>query len=113
VARLYSNENFPQRAVFELRRLGHDVLTVFESGHANVRWPDEEVLRFATRESRIVVTLNRKDFIRLHRKQSEHAGIVVCTEDVDRLALASRIHRAVVAMADARGQLIRVVRGGS
>jgi hypothetical protein len=29
------NENFPQLAVEELRRLGHDVLTVLEAGRAN------------------------------------------------------------------------------
>jgi len=43
VARLYANEHFPARAVAELRRLGHDVLTVQETGRANLRWPDAEV----------------------------------------------------------------------
>ena len=32
---LYADENFPLRAVEELRRLGHDVLTVLEDGRAN------------------------------------------------------------------------------
>lgn len=32
MARLYSNENFPLSVVEELRRLGHDVLTVLEAG---------------------------------------------------------------------------------
>jgi predicted nuclease of predicted toxin-antitoxin system len=110
MARLYSNENFPKRSVDALRRLGHDVLTVFESGHANMRWPDEEVLRFATRDSRVVITLNRKHFIRLHQTQPEHAGIVVCTSDPDRRALAERVHQALVAVEEMNGQLLRVVR---
>ena len=34
MARLYANENFPLPTVEELRRLGHDVLTVRETGQA-------------------------------------------------------------------------------
>lgn len=34
MARFYSNENFPFPAVEELRRLGHDVVTMAEAGHA-------------------------------------------------------------------------------
>ena len=47
MARLYSNENFPQLAVEVLRQLGHDVLTVLETGRANQAIPDEEALTFA------------------------------------------------------------------
>jgi hypothetical protein len=43
VARLYSNENFPQPVVDELRRLGHDVVTRFEAGKANQGIADEDV----------------------------------------------------------------------
>ncbi len=46
MARLYSNENFPLPVVVELRRLGHDVLTVQEAGKANQEIPDDEVLAF-------------------------------------------------------------------
>ena len=35
MARLYSNENFPLQVVEELRRLGHDLLTIQETGRAN------------------------------------------------------------------------------
>jgi len=47
MARLYANENFPLPAVEELRRLGHDVLTSYESGRAGQAVPDEDVLAFA------------------------------------------------------------------
>ena len=40
MASLYSNENFPKRVVEELRRLGHDVLTSYETGRGNQRIPD-------------------------------------------------------------------------
>jgi Domain of unknown function (DUF5615) len=37
---LYADEHFPAPVVEELRRLGHDVKTVQESGHAGLKWPD-------------------------------------------------------------------------
>src|SRR6266404_2141749 len=78
MARLYSNENFPLPVVEKLRALGHDVLTIQEAGKADQAVPDKEVLAFATRENRSVLTLNRLHFIRLHREQPGHADIVVC-----------------------------------
>jgi predicted nuclease of predicted toxin-antitoxin system len=68
VARLFADENLPEPVVVELTRMGHDVLTVRAAGYAEQKWPDPEVLAFATREGRAVVTLNRKDFLRLHRE---------------------------------------------
>jgi hypothetical protein len=47
VARIYANENFPLPVVRELRRLGHDVLTIQETGKAGQAVPDEAVLSFA------------------------------------------------------------------
>lgn len=70
-ASLYSNENFPRRAVEELRRLGNNVINSYEAGRANQKVPDEEVLAFATGQQRAVLTLNRLDFIRLHRIPKE------------------------------------------
>jgi len=74
---LYANENFPLPVVEELRRLGHDVLTVQEIGKGNQAVPDEEVLAYAVSEKRAVLTLNRKHFVRLHNAQPDHSGIVV------------------------------------
>lgn len=83
MARLYSNENFPFPVVEELRRLGHDVLTVLEAGKAEQSIQDDEVLSFATGEGRALLSLNRKHFIALHKRHPNHAGIVVCTFDAD------------------------------
>lgn len=111
MARFYSNENFPLRAVQSLRALGHDVLTSLEAGRANQRIPDADVLRFATEEGRAVLTLNRLDFFRLHRDvDGHHAGIIACTQNRDPSALAQRIHQAVEADPDLNGKLIRIVR---
>lgn len=111
-ARLYSNENFPLPAVEALRRLGHDVLTSHDAGKSNAGIPDDEVLRFATANGRAVLTHNRQDFIRLHRETSDHAGIIVCTDNPDFLALAMKVHAQLEAMSLIQGQLVRVNRGG-
>ncbi|BAZ17607.1 hypothetical protein NIES4071_94870 [Calothrix sp. NIES-4071] len=58
-------------------------MTSYEAGQANQRIPDEEVLIFATQQNRIVITLNRDDFIRLHRSNINHAGIIICKDDRD------------------------------
>jgi predicted nuclease of predicted toxin-antitoxin system len=107
---LYSNENFPFLVVAELRRLGHDVTTVRETGKANRATPDTEILEFAVSERRLLLTLNRKHFIALHASRPVHAGIVVCTVDPD--FVARRIHEALSVHTDLSGQLIRVNRPG-
>lgn len=43
-------------------------------------------------ESRIMLTLNRRHFIRLHQATPDRGGIIVCTYDPDFEALAGRIH---------------------
>jgi hypothetical protein len=113
MARFYANENFPLPAVEELRRLGHDVLTIQETGRANLSTPDEEVLAFSRAENRILLTLNRKHFIRLHREQPEHTGIIVCSFDPDFVALAQRVHNAIKSQTNMTNQLVRIDRPGS
>ena len=110
MARLYTNENFPLPAVEELRRLGHDVLTIHETERAGQATSDEDVFDFAQAEDRVLVTLNRKHFVRLHGSHPEHAGIVVCSFDRDFIALARRIHACIETQSDLSGQLIRVHR---
>jgi hypothetical protein len=110
MARCYANENFPFPAVEALRRLGHDVLTTADSGRAGQAIPDADVLAFAVAAERIVLTLNRRHFIRLHHITPTHAGIVVCTFDPDFTALAQRIHLALEAQPQMAGQLVRVNR---
>lgn len=73
MARLYADEQFPLPAVELLRTLGHDLLTVQAAGNAG--FSDPEVLAFAVSTVRAVLTQNRRDFIRLHLQQPDHAGI--------------------------------------
>jgi len=110
MASLYADEDFPYPAVEELRTLGHDVLTAQDAGQANQKIPDDQVLAHATSLERAVLTHNRRDYIRLHRASTQHAGIVACTHDSDKVALARRIDAAIGKRSDLNGQLIRVTR---
>ena len=91
MAHFYANENFPLPAVMELRTLGHQVLTTHDAGNAGKAMPDDSVLQFAAGSNRVLLTLNRRHFIRLHNAGIKHAGIVACTFDPDFIALARRI----------------------
>jgi len=110
MAQLYSNENFPLPVVEELRRLGHDVLTIQETGKAGQSMSDRDLLAFASTQGRCVLTLNRKHFIQLHNSHSQHAGIIVCTFDPDFVSQAHRIHEAIESQVKLSGQLIRINR---
>jgi hypothetical protein len=68
------------------------------------------VLAFASGAGRALITINRRDFIKLHRQQPDHHGIVVCTEDPDTEGQARRIHNAIEEFAVLDGVLIRVNR---
>ena len=71
---LYADENFPLPVVEELRRLGFDVLTMYEDDKANQSLTDEAVLSIASDKQRGLLTANRRHFIQLHRRQP-HIGL--------------------------------------
>jgi len=76
LARYYSNENIALPLVVELRRLGADVVTSLEAGNANASIPGEEVLAFAASHDRILLSHNRRHFLRLHRQRiAVHSGL--------------------------------------
>lgn len=110
MARLYANENFPLPVVEALRRLGHDVLTIHETGRAGEAVTDQDVLAIAAEAGRAVVTLNRRDFIRLHAESADHRGVIVCTVDPDFERQAERIHEAIAREPALDGRLLRVNR---
>jgi hypothetical protein len=111
MASIDSNENIRIEVVKILRDLGHDVLTSEEAGQANKRIPDELVLAFAILHQRTILTYNRRDYIRLHRTNPAHFGILACKEDHDDQALAHCIHTALDAEGgELPGKLIRINR---
>jgi hypothetical protein len=110
LARLYVDEDVPRSVSVRLRELGHDVLTVREARKDGRGIPDDEVLSHAHSLGRAVVSKNRRHFIQLHRKSTDHSGIIVFTEDLDYAAVAERIHASITTEADLAGKLIRVNR---
>ena len=108
--KIYADENFPFRTVVELRRLGHNVLTTLGDERANQAVSDEDVLARAIELERVVPTLNRKDFKRLHEQNSNHTGIIICTEDADRNGQARRISERISKTENLDKQLVRVYR---
>ena len=110
MARFYADEQFPFPVVELLCALGHDVLTVQEAGNASQGISDDEVLVFAISQERSILTINRDDFIRLHRHNSKHCGIIVCTNNRNWEQFAARIDEAVTVEETLQGKLIRVVR---
>ena len=112
MARLFADENFPLPVVEELRRLGHDVVTIDEVGKAGQSLADEAVLDLATADHRAVLTLDRKHFVRFHTTGRHHEGIVACTFDLDFAGQGQRIHTALEPQLSLSGQLVRVNRPG-
>jgi hypothetical protein len=95
MAGILADEDFSLRVVEELRRLGHDVVTVRPLGLANRGVDDSSVLEAATQSVRAVVTYNRRHFGRLHLSDANHAGIIVCTRDPNVVRQAQRIYAAI------------------
>ena len=110
--RFLADENFPFPVVEALRRLGCDVLTLNDLGQAGQALTDTAVLKLSSDDSRAVLTLNRKHFVRLHQSSPAHSGIVVCSFDLDFDGQAKRIRSALGAQSLLRGQLLRIHRPG-
>ncbi|NJM66197.1 MAG: DUF5615 family PIN-like protein [Acaryochloris sp. RU_4_1] len=108
VVKLYADEQFPLPVVKYLRQLSYDVLTVQESGQSGST--DPAVLDYAIRHDRVLLTQNRRDFVRLHRLQPNHRGIIVCSEDRDFQRLANQIHCAISSETKLHNKLLRIVR---
>ena len=104
----YSNENFPIDAVIILRKLGYDVLTSYEAGQANRGIPDDKVLAYASKQSRAVITQNRRDFIQLHRENLSHSGIIIWKDDRDYSGQVETLHRYLQTASNLSNRLVRI-----
>lgn len=110
--RLLADENFPFPVVEALRSFGYDVLTLNDLGKAGQALTDVAVLKLASDDSRAVLTLNRKHFVRLHQSSSDHSGIIVCSFNLDFDGQAKRIRSALGSQSLVAGQLLRIDRPG-
>jgi len=77
--RLYLDEDVPVQIAPPLRALGFDVLTTREAGRLMAEDPDQ--LAFAAGEGRVLLTLNRNDFVHFTQQfaavGAPHAGVLI------------------------------------
>mgnify|MGYP001602724507 CR=1 FL=1 len=85
-----SDENIDVPAVKALKELGVDIISVQELDKRGS--PDEEILNFCKENERAVVT-GDSDYLRLHAKGAEHAGIVYLTKSLDTSQLIREIQK--------------------
>jgi Domain of unknown function (DUF5615) len=109
MAAFYSDEDIPASLANALSVLGHSIRSAEADGRPNRGIDDADVLARATALGRAVLTFNRWDYHRLHTTDPHHAGIVTCTDDPDRTALAQRIDHAVRQVARLDGCLVKVI----
>ena len=107
--RFYADENLPRAIIEELRRLDYDVLTSYEAQQANKSISDENVLKFAQERNKIIITLNREDFVSLHQQGEAHSGIIICKDDRDYKSQAQVINEFILQdNRSLQGRLIRL-----
>ena len=70
------DEMYPPALAHQLRSGGHDVVAVLDVEVGLAARTDEDVLAWAGRDNRCVVTENVSDFARMAQQGFRHAGIV-------------------------------------
>ena len=100
MARFYLDENIPREVQLVLSRYAHDVVHAFDLGNRSVS--DPEHLQVAARDSRILVTYNRRDFRLLHQfwtalnawgnLNQRHSGVLTSWGDIPDEPWANLVH---------------------
>lgn len=105
VTGLLLDEMYPPALAQRLRDAGHDVLAVLDMQVGLASRSDDDVLAWAARNNRCVVTENVADFARLAALPATHAGIIfVSAQRFPRTARGlARIGDALQAVLDADG----------
>jgi len=68
-----ADEHIESSAITGLKLLGIDAISANEAGKRESN--DEDILSFANKNDRVIITRD-SDFLKLHNKGAEHAGIV-------------------------------------
>jgi hypothetical protein len=110
MARLLADDAFPQPVIIELRRLGHDIVGLDETGTLDHERIDEDVLDAAVATDRTLLTLDRRSMAHLLPARARRPGVIVCAFDRDFIGLANRIDAALPAHGSLDGQIIRIGR---
>jgi hypothetical protein len=93
--RLYTDEMIPTALAVQLRSRGYDVESCEEAGRSRQIIPDDDQLKYATRNGRAILTYNIADFPRLDALWKaagrSHAGIICSPEVGDFGTLLRRV----------------------
>lgn len=110
MSQLLADDNFPRPVVRELRRLGHDIIGLDETGLVSHESVDEDVLRAAAATDRSLLTLDYRSFSSLPPTNDHRPGVIICTFDPDFVGQASRIDSTLADHDSLAGQIIRIGR---
>lgn len=72
---------YSKRLKRQLEAAGHQVQTPFEAGIPGQ--PDDVHLRYAAGHRLVLLTYNADDFLDLHDRYPEHAGVLIVYRDAD------------------------------
>ena len=111
--RILIDENLSPRAALELAAAGVDAIHVRDRGLSGVK--DHELLEFAFREDRILITVNVEDFEKFASQRELHAGIVLVLDGElfrhEQVAVIQKAVNAISAeMAEGRDMVNRSLR---
>lgn len=109
--KLYLNENLSDEIARRLRAVGVDAVSSHETGMDTQ--DDYAQMQFAVSQNRAVVTINKKDFKRIHAHYQangwEHWGIIFC-KDIDLVVIYRRLLQLVSTLQaeDIKNQRLRL-----
>ena len=72
---------YSKRLKRQLEAAGHQVYTFFDAGLPGQ--PDDVHLRYAAEHGLVPLTYNADDFLNLHERYPDHAGVLVVYRDAD------------------------------
>jgi len=105
---LLGDEDFNHKVLKGLADASYDVTSIRDLGLDRQWFSDEDVLKTAIELGRIVLTHNKRDFIRLHRKTNQHPGIITCYQTSDHDTLTGKILQLLEEVDSFENNLFRI-----
>jgi len=103
--RLLADENIPRTVVTQLRRKGYDIVSAWE---LEPDMSDEEVIKLAIRESRIIITFD-KDFERIALTKPNITGVILLRiQPLNPQYIANRVLAVLESVESLYGKLVVV-----
>ena len=109
MTRLFADENIPPRIVQGLQDYGVDIITTTDAQLDNRNTSDPEILTYATRVGRAVITFDRGDYKKLHQQSDAHAGIILLKQNMPLPMLIEKVAALALSQSDLKGKVHRVI----